>query len=90
MDKVNMWGRIRMIDQAKRIEDMIKVFDPFPLKDEEEFERFYVKTYAARGADAVKHMALGLRLSSNIAMKVLFMGHRGSGKSTELFLLKQE
>ena len=85
-----MWGRIRMIEQANRLEDMIKVFDPFPLKDDEEFERFYVKTYAARGADAVKHMALGLRLSSNTAMKILFMGHRGSGKSTELFLLKQE
>ena len=90
MDRLERWGRIRMTEQVNRIEDMIKVFEPFPLSEKDEFQHFYVKTYEARGADAVKHMAYGLRLSSNLAMKILFMGNRGSGKSTELFLLKQE
>ncbi len=79
-----------MIKQADKIEDMIRVFEPFPLMRNEEFQKFYVRTYDARGTDAVKRMAFGLRYSSNAAMKILFMGHRGSGKSTELFLLKQE
>ena len=90
MNRAERWGIIRMTEQVNRIEDMIKVFEPFPLMEKEEFRQFYVKTYGARGADAVKYMAYGLRLSSNAAMKILFMGHRGSGKSTELFLLKQE
>lgn len=90
MNRTDWQGRIHMIRRADRVEDMIRVFEPFPLMEENEFREFYVKTYEARGTDAVKHMAYGLRLSSNTAMKILFMGHRGSGKSTELFLLKQE
>lgn len=90
MLRTDWWGDVRMMKHADKIEDMISVFEPFPLMKDEDFEEFYVKTYAARGTDAVKHMALGLRHCSNAAMKILFMGHRGSGKSTELFLLKQE
>lgn len=89
MEKMDRWEMIRMIKCAERIEDMIKVFEPFPLMQEEAFQQFYVETYGARGENAVKRMAYGLRLSPNAAMKILFMGHRGSGKSTELFLLKQ-
>lgn len=81
---------VRMMKKVNQIEDMIKVYEPFPLMEVEPFNEFYVNTYKARGNDAVKRMAYGLRYSENESMKILFMGHRGSGKSTELFLLKQE
>lgn len=90
MLRTDWWETVRMMKQADKIEDMIRVFEPFPLMKTEDFQEFYVRTYDARGTDAVKRMAFGLRYSSNAAMKILFMGHRGSGKSTELFLLKQE
>ena len=82
-------GDEQMMKRADKIEDMIKVFEPFPL-EESAFDTFYVNTYEARGTNPVKRMAYGLEYSSNPNMKILFMGHRGSGKSTELYLLKQE
>ena len=45
MDRLERWGRIRMTEQVNRIEDMIKVFEPFPLSEKDEFQHFYVKTY---------------------------------------------
>lgn len=81
---------LQMIRKATHIEDMIKVFDPFPLQDSEAFDNFYVDTYEARGENAVRRMAFGLKISLNPYYKILFMGHRGSGKSTELFLLEKE
>lgn len=81
---------MQKMKQANQIEDMIGVFEPFPLMDTDDFSEFYVDTYDARGENAVKRMAVGLQYSGNPYMKILFMGHRGSGKSTELFLLKQK
>lgn len=49
---------MRKIKRVDRIEDMIKVFEPFPLMEDEEFQEFYVKTYGARGTDAVKHRCI--------------------------------
>lgn len=79
-----------MMKKASKVEEMISVFEPFPLMEKTAFNEFYVNTYEARGNDAVKRMAYGLKYSLNKNMKILFMGHRGSGKSTELFLLKNE
>ena len=76
--------------KATNIEEMLGVFEPAPLVGEEEFEAFYVPTYDARGNNAVKRMQFALKHSINKYMKILFMGHRGSGKSTELSLLKKE
>lgn len=87
---IDRWGRIRMMKKAERLEDIFKVFEPTPLADDEMFGQFYVETYEARGANAVTHMALSLKYSANTAIKILFMGHRGSGKSTELFLLEKD
>ena len=53
------------------------------------FRNFFVETYDARGKNVVKLMSLTLQISRNPYMKMLFMGHRGSGKSTELSLLKK-
>ena len=83
-------GDLQMIEKAKKVEDLIKVFEPYPLMETDSFEKFYVDTYAARETNAVKRMSYGLKFSLNRDMKILFMGHRGSGKSTELFLLKNE
>lgn len=83
-------GALQMIKKVNQIQDMIKVFDPFPLMENDSFNEFYVDTYGARGANAVKRMSYGLKFSLNKYIKILFMGHRGSGKSTELFLLKKE
>lgn len=49
-----------------------------------------METYDARGKNVVKLMSLTLQISRNPYMKMLFMGHRGSGKSTELSLLKKQ
>lgn len=76
--------------KANKIPDMIKVFTPFPLMEKSEFDEFYVDTYEARGYNAVKRIAYGLQYNQNSYMKILFTGHRGSGKSTELFLLSRE
>ena len=49
-----------------------------------------METYDARGKNVVKLMPLTLQISRNPYIKMLFMGHRGSGKSTELSLLKKQ
>lgn len=49
-----------------------------------------METYDARGKNVVKLMSLTLQISRNPYIKMLFMGHRGSGKSTELSLLKKQ
>lgn len=90
MTKFYNTGELQTMKKASKIEEMISVFEPFPLMEKTAFEEFYVNTYEARGNDAVKRMAYGLKYSLNNNMKILFMGHRGSGKSTELFLLKNE
>lgn len=82
-------GDLQMIEKAKKVEDLIKVFEPYPLMEIDLFEKFYVNTYDARETNAVQRMSYGLKFSLNKDMKILFMGHRGSGKSTELFLLKK-
>lgn len=75
--------------KAERLEEIVNVFNPYPL-DQNSFDEFYVNTYTARGTNAIEKVMLNLRYSRNPYMKILFMGHRGSGKSTELYLLKKE
>ena len=77
-----------MTRKAEKIEEMFATFDSYPLVQKDEFDKFYVNTNAARGSNVVKLMEFGLKYSQNPYMKILFMGHRGSGKSTELSLLK--
>ncbi len=78
-----------MAKKVGKIEHMLIVFEPFPLEEGEEFKEFYVETYEARGSNPVTRLTNALKYSKNPYMKILFMGHRGSGKSTELFLLRQ-
>ena len=77
-----------MIKRAEKIEEMFSVFDSYPLVEKDEFDEFYVNTNEARGDDVVRRMEFALKYNPNPYMKILFMGHRGSGKSTELSLLE--
>ncbi len=79
-----------MIKKAKTIEEVYAAFEPYPLNEKKQINDFFVDTYEARGTNAVKLMSLALEYSNNPYMKILFMGHRGSGKSTELSLLKEK
>lgn len=83
-------GEMSMMQRANKIEELFSVFEPYPLSKKEEFDQFFVETYNARGTDIVKVMSYSLEYSRNPYMKILFMGHRGSGKSTELSILKKE
>lgn len=86
-----LWSREKyMIKKAKTIEEVYAAFEPYPLNEKKQINDFFVDTYEARGTNAVKLMSLALEYSNNPYMKILFMGHRGSGKSTELSLLKEK
>lgn len=75
---------------AKNIDEAYRVCDPdLPLKAEDER---YVDLTESRG---MKHIAKTVtrnirRSDEHSQVKVLFTGHRGSGKTTELFRLKKE
>lgn len=84
-----LWSREKyMIKKAKTIEEVYAAFEPYPLNEKKQINDFFVDTYEARGTNAVKLMSLALEYSNNPYMKILFMGHRGSGKFTELSLYK--
>ncbi len=83
-------GDVYNMTKAQRIEEIYAAFEPYPLDDPREIQDFFVETYDARGKNVVKLMSLTLQISRNPYMKMLFMGHRGSGKSTELSLLKKQ
>lgn len=78
-----------MKTKATKIEDFVDIFTPFPLKEKNEIDNYFVKTYDARGTNAISRITFALNSTRNPFMKILFMGHRGSGKSTELFLLNE-
>lgn len=83
-------GDVYNMIKAQRIEEIYAAFEPYPLDDPREIQDFFVETYDARGKNVVKLISLTLQISRNPYMKMLFMGHRGSGKSTELSLLKKQ
>lgn len=70
--------------RAECFEDMIKVFTPFPL-DGDDYEEFYVDTSSERSVkNASKAIVNCFRIKIEPYMKILFMGHKGCGKSTEI------
>ena len=70
------------------LEGILRVMRPDPLKGED-FERFFVQTDAARGTSPAHNLTAFFRANGDKCQKVLFMGHEGSGKSTELFRFQQ-
>jgi energy-coupling factor transporter ATP-binding protein EcfA2 len=74
--------------KAEKVLELLKVFKPYPLKDKE-FDDFYVDTSSARGYDSTYSLIDHFELFREDPQKLLFMGHSGSGKSTELWKVKK-
>ncbi|MBF0475131.1 MAG: AAA family ATPase [Deltaproteobacteria bacterium] len=77
-----------MLKHAVNISEMLSAFPSAPLASED-FKDFYVRVDAERDHDLSRLEELKKKLD-NQSCKVLFAGHRGSGKSTELNRLTQE
>lgn len=76
--------------KAERLEEMIAVFNPFPLT-EENFKDFYVDTSHIRSViNARSEIITTLKYGINPYTKILLMGHKGSGKSTEMVKISEE
>lgn len=70
--------------KACRFEEMIQVFNPYPLQ-KEDYRDFYVDTGKIRSVvSASNKIVNSLTCGQYPGMKLLFMGHKGSGKSTEI------
>ena len=76
--------------KAERLEEMIGVFNAFPLT-EENFQDFYVDTSSIRSViNARSEIVNTLKYGINPYAKILLMGHKGSGKSTEMIKISEE
>ena len=75
--------------KAFSLKEVLNVCSPFAL-NEDTYEKFYVNTNEARGEDASKKIILRFKYNGDQVKKILFMGHNGSGKSTELFKIQKE
>ncbi|MCK4762707.1 MAG: ATP-binding protein [Candidatus Aminicenantes bacterium] len=62
--------------KAQNLKDAIKAFDPSPLEETEVIDSFYI----SRG----RNLTELFNTLGDQSIKVLFSGHRGSGKTTEL------
>jgi len=72
------------MERATELRNIVRVTKPEPLKDEN-FKKFFVETDEARGINAASMLSDFFSINRDEPQKVLFLGHRGSGKSTELF-----
>jgi len=74
---------------ATNLKDAYRVCDVVPLQDVE-LERYYVDLSKTRKTDAIDSITLILDdQKSGDCVTILFTGHRGSGKSTELRLIQK-
>jgi len=76
------------MEKATELRNVLKVTKPEPLKDEN-YDKFFVETDSARGVNAALLLSDFFDVNMDDPQKVLFMGHRGSGKSTELYRFGQ-
>ncbi len=77
-------SRSIFMERAANLQNVVRVTKLEPLKGED-FDKFFVETDAARGQNAALSMSDYFLANIDEPKKVLFMGHRGSGKSTELY-----
>jgi Cdc6-like AAA superfamily ATPase len=75
--------------QAKQLNEIINVSETKPLTGED-FDNFFVNTDEARGCQPAIMLADFLHNSRTTPGGILFTGHRGSGKSTELWRFQQQ
>jgi hypothetical protein len=72
---------------AQTLEEIGQTMSPSPLESEQEIKAFYRKEMnQVRGGRKIERMQLGLQTArrNKTFFKALFLGHSGSGKSTEL------
>ncbi|MDB9525847.1 ATP-binding protein [Oscillatoria sp. CS-180] len=75
--------------RAKTLKEAFQLCDVGPLKDEA-LQRYYVDLSAVRSSDAISSVSTRLEFAAPGQFRsVLFTGHRGSGKSTELRRLQK-
>lgn len=82
-----MW-EVPIMTKAKTLYEFMNVFSPFPL-DGDNFNEFYVDTESVRGTE-MKKMAMSCLYGGNPFAKILFSGHMGSGKTTEVYKLAKD
>ena len=75
--------------KAKCFEDMMGVFSPFPLGKSQ--QNFYVDTSKERSVmNARENIVNSFSYGINPYMKILFMGHKGCGKTTEIMNISEQ
>ena len=84
-----------MCDLPKTVEEAYNLVNPDVPLERGEADPRYVDLNAVRGGDdfaalIARHILLSDRSSSPAFTKLLFSGHRGCGKTTELFRLKRK
>ena len=79
------YWEVPKMPKATRLKQLINVFSPFPLTNEN-FDEFYVDTTVVRGIEMEK-LKYTLMYGNHQFAKILFSGHIGSGKTTELYNL---
>lgn len=71
------------MERANDLRGVLRVTKLTPLKGDD-YNKFFVETDAARGLNSALALSEFFLARIDEPQKVLFMGHRGSGKSTEL------
>lgn len=72
------------MEKATELRGIVRSTKLAPLR-RADFEKFFVETDDARGVNAALMLSDYFDINRDEPKKVLFMGHRGSGKSTELY-----
>ncbi|MCP4352575.1 MAG: hypothetical protein GY795_44520 [Desulfobacterales bacterium] len=77
-----------MRKKAKELKDIVRIFTAKPL-DASNFKDYYVPCDEARGVYHLDRLIVHLVENRDERTKVAMIGHRGCGKSTELYKLSQ-
>jgi protein-tyrosine-phosphatase len=80
-------SNLTQITLAQTLDEIGQTMDPSPLESEQEIKAFYREEMnKVRGGRRIERMQLGLQKArrNSTFFKALFLGHSGSGKSTEL------
>lgn len=72
--------------KAENVKELIATCDLHQLEYPKNLDDFYVDTSEARGINAVERLQTILTYGTQENKKILFMGHHGCGKSTELVM----
>jgi len=81
------------MEKAIKISQFQDVFNPAPLSTKKDIEEFYYQTSLARTGDEysdfVRMLSIQIEDSKDTCLHKIFIGHAGSGKTTELFRLRE-